>query len=89
MKISEVSLSVIKAHCGVSGNDSDELLKVYLEAAKRLAADYTGFSEEQLDEFPDITVACLNMVNEMYSRIPAADTGYAFGELSVGGRDVF
>lgn len=81
MKISEVSLSVIKAHCGVSGNDSDELLKVYLEAAKRLAADYTGLSEEQLDEFPDITVACLNMVNEMYSQRLVMTAGTKMNEF--------
>lgn len=68
MKISEVSLSVVKAHCGISGGDSDELLGVYMAAAKKIAADYTGLSEEQLDDFPDITVAFLNMVNEMYSQ---------------------
>ena len=81
MKISEVSLSVIKAHCGVSGNDSDELLKVYLEAAKKLAADYTGLSEEQLDEFPDITIACLNMVNEMYSQRLVMTAGTQMNEF--------
>ena len=68
MKISEASLSVVKAHCGISGEDSDELLEIYMAAAKKLAADYTGLSEEQLDEFPDITVAYLNMINEMYSQ---------------------
>lgn len=68
MKISEVSLSAVKAHCGVSGTDSDELLGIYMDAAKKLCADYTGLSEEQLDEFPDITVAYLNMVNEMFSQ---------------------
>lgn len=50
MKLSEVSLSVIKAHCGVSGEDSDE--------------------------FPDVTVAFLNMVNEMFAQrcIMTSDT---------------
>lgn len=68
MKISEVSLSVIKAHCGISGEDSDELLSVYSDAAKKLVEDYTGLSAQQLDEFPDITVAFLNIVNEMFSQ---------------------
>lgn len=68
MKISEVSLSVIKAHCGLSGDDSDELLTVYSDAAKKVVEDYTGLSAEQLDEFPDITVAFLNIVNEMFSQ---------------------
>lgn len=68
MKISEVSLSVIKAHCGISGEDSDELLTVYSDAAKKLAEDYTGLTAQQLDDFPDITVAFLNIVNEMFSQ---------------------
>lgn len=68
MKISEVNLSVIKAHCGLSGDESDELLTVYSDAAKKVVEDYTGLSAEQLDEFPDITVAFLNIVNEMFSQ---------------------
>lgn len=68
MKISEVSLSVIKAHCGISGEDSDELLTVYSDAAKKLVEDYTGLTAQQLDDFPDITVAFLNIVNEMFSQ---------------------
>lgn len=61
MKISEVSLSAVKAHCGISGEDSDELLKIYMSAAIKIAADYTGLTEKQLDEYPDITVAYLNI----------------------------
>lgn len=68
MKLSEVSLSVIKAHCGISGDDCDELLAVYSDAAKKLVEDYTGLNETELDEFADITVAFLNIVNEMFSQ---------------------
>lgn len=68
MKLSEVSLSVIKAHCGISGEDCDELLAVYSDAAKKLVEDYTGLTAQQLDAFPDITVAFLNIVNEMFSQ---------------------
>lgn len=81
MKISEVSLSAVKAHCGVSGSDSDELLEIYMVAAKKLAADYTGLSEEQLDEYPDITVAYLNMVNEMYSQRLVMTAGTQMNEF--------
>ena len=81
MKISEVSLSVVKAHCGISGEDSDELLEIYMAAAKKLAADYTGLPEEQLDEFPDITVAYLNMVNEMYSQRLVMTAGTQMNEF--------
>ena len=81
MKLSEVSLSVIKAHCGVSGDDSDELLNVYSDAAKKLVQDYTGLSPEELNEFPDITVAFLNMVNEMYSQRLVMTSGTQMNEF--------
>lgn len=81
MKISEVSLSAVKAHCGISGEDSDELLKIYMSAAIKIAADYTGLSEEQLDEYPDITVAYLNMVNEMYSQRLVMTAGTQMNEF--------
>ena len=81
MKLSEVSLSVIKAHCGVSGDDSDELLNVYSDAAKKLVQDYTGLSPEELDKFPDITVAFLNMVNEMYSQRLVMTSGTQMNEF--------
>lgn len=81
MKLSEVSLSVIKAHCGVSGDDSDELLNVYSDAAKKLCEDHTGLSPEELDEFPDITVAFLNMVNEMYSQRLVMTSGTQMNEF--------
>lgn len=81
MKISEVSLSAVKAHCGISWDDSDELLKIYMDAAKKLAADYTGLTVEQLDEYPDITVAYLNMVNEMYSQRLIMTTGTQMNEF--------
>ena len=81
MKISEASLSVVKAHCGVSGDDSDELLTVYMDAAKRLAEDYTGLSAQQLDDYPDITVAWLNRVNEMFTQRLVMTSGTQMNEF--------
>lgn len=81
MKISEVSLSAVKAHCGISGEDSDELLKIYMSAAIKIVADYTGLTEKQLDEYPDITVAYLNMVNEMYSQRLVMTAGTQMNEF--------
>lgn len=81
MKISEASLSVVKAHCGVSGDDSDELLTVYMDAAKRLAEDYTGLSAQQLDDYPDITVAWLNIVNEMFTQRLVMTSGTQMNEF--------
>ena len=75
MKISEVSLSLIKDHCGISGSDSDELLEVYRAAAVRQIADYTGISEEGLDEFPDLVYPFLAIIGDMFNnRTMAADS---------------
>ncbi len=83
MKLSEAAanLSIIKAHCGISGEDSDELLNVYSDAAKKLVQDYTGLTAEQLDELTDVTVAFLNMVNEMYSQRMMMTSGTQMNEF--------
>lgn len=67
MKISEVNLDTIKAHCGVSDSDSDGLLEIYRSAAYRQILDYTGLSAEQADELPDLAYALLAIVGEMFS----------------------
>ncbi len=66
MKISEVSLSVIKAHCGVSDNDSDELLEIYRASAVKQICDYTGLSADELDEYEDLVYAVLVIVGDMF-----------------------
>ena len=81
MKISEVSLSVVKAHCGISGDDSDDLLPVYMAAAKRLACDYTGLDEAKIDEFEHITVAYLDMINEMLNQRMVMTSGTQLNEF--------
>lgn len=81
MKLSDVSLALCKAHCGVSGEDSDELVSVYMDAGKKLVCDYTGLSESEIDEFPDITVAFLNIVNEMFSQRLIMTSGTQLNEF--------
>lgn len=67
MRISEVSLSLIKDHCGVSGEESDELLTVYKAAALKQISDYTGLTAEELDECEDMVYALLTIVGDMYN----------------------
>ncbi len=67
MKISEVDLDTIKAHCGVSESDSDRLLEIYRSAAHRQILDYTGLSEEQADGRADLVYALLAIVGEMFT----------------------
>ncbi len=75
MKISEVSLNLIKDHCGVSGNDSDELLNIYKEAAAKQISDYTGLSPKEMDGFPDLVYPYLAIIGDMFnSRTMTADS---------------
>lgn len=67
MRVSEVTDSVIKDHCGVSGGDSDALIEVYKSAAIAEICGYTGLSAEELDEHEDITYAFLVITAEMFS----------------------
>lgn len=67
MKISEVTDEIIKEHCGISDNDSDELLDIYRSAAIAEICGYTALSRDKLDEYEDITYAFLALVCEMFS----------------------
>ncbi len=76
MKISELGLNRVKAFCGVSESDSDDVLTVALDAAKAFVAGYTGLSAEQSDEHEDLTAAVLILVNEMFvNRVYTVDSG--------------
>lgn len=69
MKISELTLAIVKDYCGVSDEDSDELIEdVLLPAAKKYIIGYTGLTAEQCDEHEDLTTACIVIVNDMLSQ---------------------
>lgn len=67
MKISDISDELIKEHCGISGDDSDELIAVYKSAALAQICAYTGLTAEELDGLEDVAYAFLAIVGEMFS----------------------
>lgn len=69
MKIGELSTQVIRAHCGISdmSGETTILLEMYKAAATAFVLGYTGISEDKLDEFEDITVACCCIIDDMYN----------------------
>lgn len=67
MKLSEVSIDVVMAHCGSSDSDSQQLLEIYIPAAAQYIAQYTSRTAEELDEFEDIPYALLCIVCEMFN----------------------
>lgn len=71
MKMSEVTLDVVKRHIGVSEED-DATMSLYWTAAKAQALSYTGLSEEEADKLPDVTVAALALCSDLYTYRNAA-----------------
>lgn len=68
MKISELTADIIKDYCGISDNDSDDIIMDTLfPAAKEYITSYTGLSETQCEEHEDLTLALMILVNDMYS----------------------
>lgn len=69
MKVSELTAGIIKDYCGISDNDSDDIIeKLLLPAARKYITGYTGLTAEQCDEHDDLAVACMVLVNDMFSQ---------------------
>lgn len=67
MKLSEISRAQIKDFCGISGDESDDMLDVISAGTRSFIAAYTGISAEELDGYADISMAFLVLVNEMFT----------------------
>lgn len=69
MTISSLTTAVVKDYCGISDTDSDDLItNVLLPAAKAYIIGYTGLTAEKCDEYNDLTVACMVLVNDMFTQ---------------------
>lgn len=69
MKINELTIGIIKDYCGICDNDSDELIeKVLLPSAKSFVKGYTGLSDDEINQYEDISIACMVLIYEMYTQ---------------------
>lgn len=69
MKMSELTAGIVKGYCGISDDDSDNIIeKVLLPAAREYIKGYTGLTAEQCDEHEDISLACMVLVNDMFTQ---------------------
>jgi uncharacterized phage protein (predicted DNA packaging) len=66
MKVSEITIEVLKNYVRVDFNDDDTLLNAILVGSKSFVAGYTGLTTEDLDLYEDITIAVLVISAEMY-----------------------
>lgn len=67
MKVSEVTPEIIRDYCGISDNESDEILPALMSAAVSFIKNNTGLTAEEIDEHEDITYAYMVLVNEMFT----------------------
>ena len=67
MKISEVTVDIIKQYAVIDISDDDELIKnVFMPAAKAHIADYTGLDMDEIDTKESLTVAYIALCAFLY-----------------------
>lgn len=67
MKVSEISLETVKDYCGISDDDSDNILAALMPAARSFISNYTGLNAEQIDSLDDMAIAYIVLVNDMFT----------------------
>lgn len=66
MKVSEITLEILKEYCGICSDDDNIILENCLASAKKQATGYTGLTADELDEYEDITIAVLTIAYDNY-----------------------
>lgn len=66
MKVSELTIDIIKQYLRIDGDDDDILVELLFASAKAYATGYMGCTEEDLDKWPDVTIAILAMIADTY-----------------------
>lgn len=65
MKISEVTEEDAAKFCKIDGFEENDLLP-YMIASKQFVLSYTGIKAENLDNYEDITIAYLVLIQDMH-----------------------
>lgn len=67
MKVSEISLETVKDYCGISDDDSDNILAALMPAARSFISEYTGLNYDEIDAHDDMPIAYMVLVNDMFT----------------------
>ena len=69
MKISELTSTMVKDYCGISDDNSDDIVgNMLMPAAKAYIKGHTGLTDEQIDEHDDLAIAFCVLVNDMFTQ---------------------
>lgn len=66
MKVSDLTVDIVKNYLRVDGNEDDTLITAIMSAAVQYATSYTGLTTEGLDDYDDIPLAILTLCADMY-----------------------
>ena len=66
MKVSELTLDVIKKYLRVDGNDDNILLNMLLASSIQYCTSYMGCTKEDLDKYADVTIVVLALIADSY-----------------------
>ena len=66
MKVSELTLDIIKQYLRVDGNDDDLLLEMLLASSIQYCTSYMGCTNEDLEKYDDVTIVVLTLIADSY-----------------------
>lgn len=66
MKISEVTLTEVKAYLRILGTDDDSLLEIIQAAATSYILSYTALTAEEADLIPELSIALMCLCSDMH-----------------------
>lgn len=66
MKVSELTLPIIKQYLRIDGNDDDILLTMFKDSAIMYCTSYMGCTTQDLEKYPDVTIVVLSLISDSY-----------------------
>lgn len=66
MKVSELTLPVIKQYLRIDGNEDNLLLNAFLSASIQYCTSYMGCTKEDLEQYEDVTIVILSLLSDSY-----------------------
>ena len=70
MKVSELTPNILAGYLRIDDDCLDDLTLQFLEtaitSAKGYIKSYTGLTDEEIDEYSDLTIACMTLVQDFY-----------------------
>lgn len=66
MKVSELTLDIIKQYLRIDGNDDNILLEMLRTSSIQYCTSYMGCTLEDLDKYHDVTIVVLSLISDSY-----------------------